>query len=154
MLGGQIIVFIFGILSIVFTLVSIVLEIVEWKKKTMERSLALIVCASLPIGFSIISVIASVFNIYFIMNWSLKQSWKYESTYMGPSTWLQFVAVGFAFFHMWMLVAFHHLLPSAPNVKIEPMKSGEGNQLNSENPMKQAEGLSSEKVINLEEKHE
>jgi hypothetical protein len=45
---------------------------------------------------------------------------------MGPSTWLQFLAVAFGFLHLYMLVAFHHLLPSEGtgiiSMKIEPSK--------------------------------
>jgi hypothetical protein len=110
MLGSQILYAILAFTSVSCLFASLVLEIIEWAKSKMERSLAVMLLAALPCGFTFMTVVISVFNIYFIMNWEQDDYWKYESTYMGPSTWLQFLVIIMSLLHLFSLVGFQHFL--------------------------------------------
>ena len=66
--------------------------------------------ATLPCGLSMMSVVVSIFNIYFVMTWEQKDHWKYESTYMGPSTFLQFIIIKLSLIHLWSLVGLIHFI--------------------------------------------
>lgn len=69
MLGSQIFFILLALTAALCLFASLILEIVEWVKNAMERSLALMLLATIPCGFVFMTVVISTFNIYMIMNW-------------------------------------------------------------------------------------
>lgn len=88
MLGAQIVFAILAFSCCIFLSLSLILEIREWSMRKEERGLNLMLFAALSCGFVFMTVVISVFNLEYIMNWEQDTWWNYESTYMGPSTWL------------------------------------------------------------------